>query len=251
MTLVPSQFRARRLATVGLVALLMAGCTAVPNVTPTPPSSPLPTLPPTTPPYTLGPTMSPSPNACPTAAPAAFSGTATVTMTTNFGNIVIKVDGSLGANAAGSFVALSRCGYYNNIIFHRVIPGFVIQAGDGTYAREPNLTLGKFGAGGPDWKVQDDKVTTTYKRGTVSMARTGAVNSGNAQFFIVLDDSAQKSLGAATANTYAIFGSVTTGMNVVDRIALVPLGGEPGPQGEPASMPLQPVVITSTIVTTP
>ena len=251
MTLVPRQFRARRLATVGIVALLLAGCTAVPTVTPTPSPTTLPTVPPTTPPYTLGPTISPSPNGCPTATPAAFTGTATVTMTTNFGNIVIKVDGSLGANAAGSFVALARCGYYNNVIFHRVIPGFVIQSGDGTYAREPNLTLSKMGVGGPDWKVQDDKVTTTYKRGTVSMARTGAVNSGTSQFFIVLDDSAQKSLGATTANNYAIFGSVTTGMDVVDRIALVPLGGESGPNGEPGSMPLQPIVITSTLVTTP
>ena len=251
MTLVPSQFRARRLATVGLVALLVAGCTAIPTVTPTPSPTAPPTLPPTTPPYTLGPTISPSPNGCPTATPAAFTGTATVTMTTNFGNIVIKVDGSLGANAAGSFVALARCGYYNNVIFHRVVTGFIIQSGDGTYAREPNLTLDKMGMGGPDWKVQDDKVTTSYKRGTVSLARTGAANSGNSQFFIVLNDSAQTILGAATANNYAIFGSVTTGMDVADRIASVPVGGEPDSQGNPATMPLQPIVITSTIVTTP
>ena len=251
MTLVPSQFRARRLATVGLVALLVAGCTAIPTVTPTPSPTALPTIPPTTPPYTLGPTLSPSPNGCPTAAPAAFTGTATVTITTNFGNIVIKVDGSLGANAAGSFVALARCGYYNNVIFHRVVAGFIIQSGDGSYAREPNLTFSKMGLGGPDWKVQDDKVTTTYKRGTVSLARTGAANSGNSQFFIVLADSAQTSLGAATANNYAIFGSVTTGMDVVDRIASVPVGGEPDAQGNPATMPLEPIVITSTLVTTP
>jgi cyclophilin family peptidyl-prolyl cis-trans isomerase len=148
-------------------------------------------------------------------------------------------------------VALARCGYYNNVIFHRVVSGFIIQGGDGTNGREPNLILNKLGMGGPDWNVQDDKVTTTYKRGTVSLARTGAVNSGNSQFFIVLSDSAQTSLGAATANNYAIFGSVTTGMDVVDRIALVPLGGEPGANGEPASMPLQPIVITSTLVTTP
>jgi cyclophilin family peptidyl-prolyl cis-trans isomerase len=172
-------------------------------------------------------------------------------MTTNFGNIVIKVDGSLGANAAGSFVALARCGYYNNVIFHRVVAGSIIQSGDGSYAREPNLTLSKMGMGGPDWKVQDDKVTTSYKRGTVSLARTGAANSGNSQFFIVLNDSAQTILGAATANNYAIFGSVTTGMDVADRIASVPVGGEPDSQGNPATMPLQPIVITSTIVTTP
>ncbi len=246
---VPSQFHARRLATVGLVALLVAGCTGIPTITPTPSPTVQPTIPPSPPPFTFGPTV--VAGACPTATPAAFTGTATVTMTTNYGTIVIKVDGSLGANAAGSFVALARCGYYNNVIFHRIVSGFIIQGGDGTNGREPNLILNKLGAGGPDWKVQDDKVTTTYKRGTVSLARTSAANSGNSQFFIVLSDSAQASLGAATANNYAIFGSVTTGMDVADRIALVPLGGEPGSNGEPGSMPLQPIVITSTLVTTP
>lgn len=242
---------ARRLATVGLVALLFAGCVAIPTVTPTPSPSPLPTIPPTTPPYTLGPTMSPSPFGCPTSAPAPFTGTATVTMNTNFGNMVIKVDGSLGPNAAGSFVAMSRCGYYNNVIFHRVVPGFIIQSGDGEYARLPNLGFGLMGTGGPGWTIKDDPVTTTYKRGTVAMARTGSTDSGSTQFFIVLDDSAQTSLGASTANNYAIFGNVTTGMDVADRIAAVPLGGEPDVSGGTPSMPLQPVVITSTIVTTP
>jgi len=249
MILVPSHFRVRRLATVGLVALLVTGCTAIPTVTPTPSPTALPTIPPSPPPFTFAPTM--VPGACPTAAPAAFTGTATVTMTTNYGTIVIKVDGSLGANAAGSFVALSRCGYYNNVIIHRVVADFIIQGGDGTYGREPNLTLDKLGQGGPDWKVQDDKVTATYKRGTVALARTSAANSGNSQFFIVLNDSAQTSLGATSANNYAIFGSVATGMDVADRIASLPLGGEPGPNGEAASMPLQPIVITGTTVATP
>jgi cyclophilin family peptidyl-prolyl cis-trans isomerase len=173
---------------------------------------------------------------------------ATVTMTTNFGDIVISVDGSLGPNAAGAFVALARCGYYNNVIFHRIVVGFIVQAGDGTYARLPNPTLGKMGIGGPDWKCQDDKVTTTYKRGTIAMARTSAANSGSSQFFIVLADSAQSSLGdPATANNYAIFGNVTAGMDVVDRIASVPLGGDVAAGGA-ASMPLEPIVITSTIV---
>jgi cyclophilin family peptidyl-prolyl cis-trans isomerase len=84
----------------------------------------------------------------------------------------------------------------------------------------------------------------------VAIARAGSADSGSTQFFIVLEDSAQTSLGASTANNYAIFGSVTSGMDVVDRIAAVPLGGEPEPGGGP-SMPLQPVVITSTLVTTP
>ena len=180
MILALTKTPARRLATVGLVALLVAGCTAIPTVTPTAsPAAPA-TVAPTGPAYTLGPTMSPSPNACPTSAPPAFSGTATVTMTTNYGNFIIKVDGSLGPNAAGSFVALSRCGYYNNVIFQRVVPGFVIQAGDGTYGRLPKPDLSsRLGSGGPGWTVPDDKVTTKYARGTVALARTSAANSGN------------------------------------------------------------------------
>ncbi|MGA3058014.1 MAG: peptidylprolyl isomerase [Candidatus Limnocylindrales bacterium] len=237
----------RQFATVGLVALLFAGC-STPTATPTPSPSAPPTNPPTTPPYTLG----PEPSACPTSAPAAMtSGTATVTMTTNFGNIVVKVDSSLGANAAGAFVALARCGYYDNVIFHRIVTAFIVQVGDGQYARLPSFQPDKMGQGGPGWTIPDDKVTTTYKRGTVAMARTSEANSANTQFFIVLDDEAQTALGDASANNYAIFGTVTSGMDVVDRIAAIPLGGEPGANGEPASMPLQPAVITSTVVATP
>jgi cyclophilin family peptidyl-prolyl cis-trans isomerase len=252
---------ARRLAAISFVALLVTGCFA-PTITPSPVPSALPTVAPTTPPYTLGPTMSPSPYGCPIAdatstaspapsvpPPAPLTGTATVKMTTNFGDIVIKVDSSLGPNAAGAFVALARCGYYNNVLVHRVVPDFVIQAGDGTYGRMPNPDLSKMGTGGPGFKIKDDKVTTKYTRGTVAMARTSEVDSGSSQFFIVLSDSAQSSLGATSANNYAIFGNVTSGMDVVDRIALVPLGGDSG-GGTPA-MPLEPVVITSTIVTTP
>jgi cyclophilin family peptidyl-prolyl cis-trans isomerase len=242
---------ARRLATVGLVAVMFAGC-STPVVTPTPSPSALPTVAPPAPAYTLGPTMAPegASGACPTSAPPAFTGKATVTMTTNFGNIVISVDGGLGANAAGSFIALARCGYYNNVIFHRLVPGFVIQAGDGKNARLPNL--GKacdMGSGGPTWTIPDDKVTSTYKRGTISMARTSSANSGSSQFFIVLADSASSVLGSATANNYAIFGDVTKGMDVVDAIAAVPTGGDPcSGSTSVASMPLEPIVITSTIV---
>jgi cyclophilin family peptidyl-prolyl cis-trans isomerase len=244
MILAPATSQARRLASVGLLAVLLAGCASVPNVLPSASPAAPPTVPPTTPAYTIA----PSPSGCPTAAPAALSGTATVTVATNFGNIVIKVDSSLGPNAAGTFVALARCGYYNNVIFHRTVVGFVIQAGDGTYGREPSPNLGKVGTGGPTWTIPDDKVSTPYKRGTVAMANTGAANSASSQFFIVLSDTAWT---ATTPKTYSIFGSVTSGLDVVDRIALVPLGGEPGANGEPASLPLQPIVITGTTVTTP
>jgi cyclophilin family peptidyl-prolyl cis-trans isomerase len=253
MTLVPAHFRTSRLATVGLVALVFSGCTAVPAVSPTPSPTALPTIPATTPPYTLGPSI--APDACPTTTPPPFTGTATVTMTTNYGNMVIKVDGSLGANAAGSFIALSRCGYYNNILFHRVIPGFVIQAGDGTYARMPNLgETRRFGTGGPSWSIPDDAVTKPYTRGTLAMANkgAGAPGSGNSQFFMVLADDA---FPAGTTG-YSIFGNITTGLDVMDRIAALPTGGEPSVdqttgQSTPGTVPLNPVIITSTLVTTP
>jgi cyclophilin family peptidyl-prolyl cis-trans isomerase len=208
----------------------------------------MPTLPPTAPAYTLG----PDPSGCPTAAPAAMTAgtTATVTMTTNYGTIVIKVDASLGPNAAGAFTALAQCGYYDNVIFHRIVPTFIIQSGDGQYARLPNLTPDKMGQGGPDWKITDDPVKTKYTRGTVAMARqSGVADSANSQFFIVLDDSAAASLASTGANNYAILGSVTSGMDVVDKIAQIPTGGDAAAGKQ--DMALLPAVITSCKVTNP
>jgi cyclophilin family peptidyl-prolyl cis-trans isomerase len=231
----------RRLATVGLVAMLVAAC-SVPVAQPTPSPTPLPTIPPPGPAYTLGPT----PGVCPTTAPAPMTAgtTATVTMTTNYGTIVIKVKADLGPNAAGAFVALARCGYYNNVLFHRVVTGFVVQAGDGQYARLPNLTPDKFGSGGPGWTITDDKVSVKYTRGTLAIANQGTKDTGSSQFFIVLADTADTQLTGA-AEPYAIFGNVTTGMDVVDKMAKAPLGGDA------QSMPLTPIVITGTTVTTP
>ena len=235
---------ARRVAALGCVALLIAGCGSS-GGTPAPlasASGPGTTNAPSSPPYTLGPAPSASPNDnCPTAAPAAFTGTATVTMTTNYGDMVIKVDGSLGANAAGSFVALARCGYYNNIIFHRILPGAVIQAGDGTNARLPNLNPDFMGTGGVTWTIKDDKVTATYKTGTLAMANTGTADTGGSQFFIILSEAAF----ASYPKTYSIFGTVTKGMDVAQRIGLIPVAGDQG------STPTNIAVITSTTVVTP
>jgi cyclophilin family peptidyl-prolyl cis-trans isomerase len=248
MTLASLPSLARRLATVGFVASLAAGCSA-PTNEPTPTPTPMTTIAPTVPPYILAPT----PFDCPTSAPALMhSGeTATVTMTTNFGVIVIKVEGILGPNAAGAFTALSRCGYYNNVMFHRIAAKFVIQGGDGTYARLPDYVPEKMGTGGPSWTITDDPVNTTYKRGTMAIARTSEANSGNSQFFIVLDDSAAEQLAAEGYNNYAIFGNVTSGMDVVDRIAQIPVGGDPAQVGADPDMALQPAVILSTVVTVP
>ncbi len=235
----------RRVATIGLIALLAAAC-AVPMSAPTPSPTAEPTIPAGPPAYTLGPT----PGICPTSAPPSMAPgtTATVTMTTNFGTIVIKVDASLGANGAGAFTSLASCGYYNNVLFHRVVPGFVIQAGDGEYARLPSFDADKMGQGGPGFTIPDDAVTTQYKRGTVAIANTGSPDTGSSQFFIVLSDTAWTS---GTPTTYAIIGNVTSGMDVVDKIAQLPLGGDPAATDAAQDMPTVPAVITSTTVTTP
>jgi len=166
------------------------------------------------------------PAGCPTAQPPALGvdETRTVTLATDKGDIVITVDGGLAPIATGNFVALAECGYYDGVVFHRLVPQFVIQGGDGVYGRQPNVDFNRVGTGGPGYTIQDEVVTVAYKRGTVAMARTPQPNSQGSQFFIVLTDQAGR--GLAQTNTYAIMGEVTSGMEVVDEIAGMPNLGE-------------------------
>jgi cyclophilin family peptidyl-prolyl cis-trans isomerase len=187
-------------------------------------ASPLPTIGPSAEPTTAG-------GACPTSQPAPLAAgeTRTVTLNTSKGAITLKIEGALSPIAAGNFVALAACGYYDGVVFHRVVPGFVIQGGDPTGT----------GSGGPGYAIQDEPVTATYHRGTLAMARTPAPNSQGSQFFIVLADDAARSL--ASANTYAIFGEVVGGMDAVDAIAAA----------ADAELPTNPIVMDSVTVATP
>jgi len=179
---------------------------------------------------------------CPTAQPAALAAgeTRDVTITTELGAIVVHVEADLSPIAAGNFVALADCGWYDGVVFHRVVPGFVIQGGDGENGRSPNVDPVTVGQGGPGYTIKDEPVTATYQRGVVAMARTLAPDSVGSQFFIVLDDEARGSL--AQANTYQIIGSVTTGMETADAIAAAAAGVE---------IPSDPVVMTDVSVATP
>ena len=156
---------------------------------------------------------------CPTAPPpaAAAGSTSVVTVNTSLGVIELTLKADLSPIAVGNFLALATCGYYDGVVFHRIVPKFVIQGGDGQYGRVATYGAGRAGTGGPGYQIQDEKVTTPYQRGTVAMARSSQPNSVGSQFFIVLDDKAQGSL--ASANTYQIIGSATKGMEVVDAIA--------------------------------
>jgi peptidyl-prolyl cis-trans isomerase B (cyclophilin B) len=168
---------------------------------------------------------------CPTAQPDPLPAgeTRTVTVETDLGAIAITIEADLSPIAAGNFVALASCGYYDGVVFHRVVPTFVIQGGDPTGT----------GTGGPGYEIQDEAVTATYGRGTVAMARTSQPNSVGSQFFIVLDDTARSAL--ESANTYQIIGTVSSGMDAVDAIAAA----------ADAELPSNPVVMTKVTVSNP
>jgi cyclophilin family peptidyl-prolyl cis-trans isomerase len=162
----------------------------------------------------------------------AADATSTVTLATAKGDIVIEVKGSLAPNAAGNFVALAECGYFDGTVFHRLVPGFVIQGGG--YRQAPD---GDPNQGGPGYEFADDPVSTPYLRATVAMANSGPDTNGS-QFFICLDD-------VGLPPDYSIFGAVTSGMDVVDTIAAMPNSGPPSNQA------LEPVSMTKATVTRP
>jgi peptidyl-prolyl cis-trans isomerase B (cyclophilin B) len=218
----------RSLALLAVVATLAAAC----NVTGTPA------------PASIGPSIAPSAAGssavtgnCPTKQPPplAAGGKRLVTIATAKGEIGIMIEADLSPIAAGNFVALAECGYYDGVVFHRVATlqdgtPFVIQGGDPTGT----------GTGGPGYTIKDEPVTTLYSRGTVAMARTQDRDSVGSQFFIVLDDKDREIL--ADANTYQIIGTVTTGMESVDAIYAAAGGQE---------LPDSPVVMDKVTVSTP
>jgi cyclophilin family peptidyl-prolyl cis-trans isomerase len=174
---------------------------------------------------------------CPTSQPDPLPAgeTRTVSLDTEKGTIVIGVQADLSPIAAGNFVALAACGFYDGTPFHRTATlqdgtPFVIQGGDPTGT----------GTGGPGYEIKDEPVTTAYKRGTVAMARSSAPNSVGSQYFIVLDDKDGAVL--SSANTYQIIGSVTSGMDVADAIYAASGGQE---------LPANPVKVTTATVTNP
>ncbi|MGH2345020.1 MAG: peptidylprolyl isomerase [Chloroflexota bacterium] len=152
--------------------------------------------------------------------------TYTATLETSKGSIDVDLLTELAPSTVNNFIFLAANGYYDNVVFHRIIKGFMIQTGDPTGT----------GRGGPGYRFADERVTTPYKLGTLAMANAGP-NTNGSQFFIV-----QGANGTSLPPSYTIFGQVTRGMDVVDTIASVPVGG---PE---RSAPLEPVRILSVTV---
>ena len=147
----------------------------------------------------------------------------TAIIETSAGTIEFELLDEIAPKAAGNFVTLAKKGFYDGVIFHRVVPGFVIQGGD------PDGT----GRGGPGYTFEDEPVTLGYARGTVAMANAGP-NTNGSQFFICLQDLPQ------LPPKYTIFGQVLAGLSVVDAIAAGATG--------PGDRPVEPVTMTKVSV---
>ena len=134
------------------------------------------------------------------------------TLHTSEGDIEIQLYAADAPQTVNNFVFLANDDFYNDVIFHRVISGFMIQGGDPTGT----------GTGGPGYQFRDEVHSkTSYSRGTVAMANSGP-NTNGSQFFIVHQN-------AGLPNAYTIFGEVTEGMDIVDAIADKPTGAQDRP----------------------
>jgi peptidyl-prolyl cis-trans isomerase B (cyclophilin B) len=154
------------------------------------------------------------------------SKTYTLTFDTSCGSFTVTLDPELAPKTTASLVALANAGYFDDTIFHRVVPGFVIQGGDPTQS----------GAGGPGYSTVDVPPSdAAYTQGVVAMAKSGVEPSGTSgsQFFVVTG------ADAGLPPEYAIVGEVTDGMDTVMRIDALGVGDGP---------PSQPVVVSSVTV---
>ena len=151
---------------------------------------------------------------------------------TKFGEIEIEFFPDKAPNHVKNFIKLAKSGFYNGTIFHRVIPGFMIQGGDPNTKDLTNKAA--YGMGGPGYNVNAEFNDVPHKRGIVSMARANDPNSAGSQFFIVVENS------NFLDHQYTAFGQVVKGMGVADKIVQQPRDNR--------DLPLQRTEMTVTIV---
>ncbi len=133
----------------------------------------------------------------------------TASIETSFGKISFKLISELAPETVRNFEKLAKDGFYDGTLFHRVIPGFMIQGGD------PNTKTdnkGSWGTGGPGYNIKAEFSSRSHLRGIVSMARSQDPDSAGSQFFIVTADS------TFLDRQYTVFGEVTEGMDIADKI---------------------------------
>jgi cyclophilin family peptidyl-prolyl cis-trans isomerase len=152
------------------------------------------------------------------------------TISTELGDIELDLFTESAPKASQNFIDLANKGFYDDVIFHRVIPGFVVQAGDGQHGKKSSLNPSRVGTGGPGYTFADEPVKGDYVRGSLAMANAGP-NTNGSQFFICTAD-----LTGRLPKNYTLFGQVTKGMDVVDRIVNAPRNAR--------DLPDEPVAIT-------
>ena len=138
------------------------------------------------------------------------------TISTEIGDIEVDLYTQAAPKTAQNFVDLAKKGFYDDVIFHRVIPGFVIQGGDGEHGKKSSMNEGRVGTGGPGYKFADEPVHGDYGRGSLAMANSGP-NTNGSQFFICVAD-----LSGRLPKNYTLFGQVTKGLDIVDTIVNAP-----------------------------
>ena len=146
------------------------------------------------------------------------------TIETNLGAIKFKLLPELAPEHVRNFVQLAQSGFYDGTLFHRVIPGFMIQGGDPN-TKNPDLKS-QWGMGGPGHNIKAEFNSRSHLRGIISMARSQDPDSAGSQFFIVTSDS------TFLDREYTVFGEVTDGMDVADKIVQLPRDGNDCPQQE-------------------
>jgi cyclophilin family peptidyl-prolyl cis-trans isomerase len=145
---------------------------------------------------------------------------------TTAGQINVRFFPDVAPNHVRNFIDLANRGFYDDTKFHRVIPGFMIQGGD------PNTKTGSpqtWGTGGAEQNVKGEFSDISHKRGILSMARSQSRDSASSQFFIMVNDS------PGLDHDYSVFGEVTQGMDVADKIVNAPTVGQDRPK-DPTSI---------------
>ncbi len=139
---------------------------------------------------------------------------------TKFGNIELKFFPDVAPNHVDNFIELAKKGFFDGTIFHRVIPGFMIQGGDPN-SKSPDKS--SHGMGGPGYSVKAEFNDKPHKRGTLSMARAASPDSAGSQFFICVADA------PFLDKQYTVFGEVVSGMDAVDKIVSQPRDSRDNP----------------------
>jgi peptidyl-prolyl cis-trans isomerase B (cyclophilin B) len=145
------------------------------------------------------------------------------TIETNFGNIVFELFPNIAPETVRNFTKLAKSNFYDGTLFHRVIPGFMIQGGDPNTKKSDKS---KWGMGGPGYTIKAEFSSRSHLRGIVSMARAMDPDSAGSQFFIVTTDS------TFLDKQYTVFGQVLQGMDVADKIVKLPRDKNDCPQQE-------------------